>query len=94
MQSKGNPLRQNRLGRVVVTGEMFHYVEAMALLMTNFIPCRCEYRFTTNDFEYIGYSRHFAELTPGEEPPTYSACFYREQDLLSFEPITRFLGFV
>jgi hypothetical protein len=40
-------------------------------ILSDVVVLRCEYRFSTKEFEYEAYSEHFDELAPGEALPDY-----------------------
>jgi hypothetical protein len=70
-------LRQ--IGKVVVSRQLFEEeTEAMKALFARFLPCRCEYLYASDQFEYVGYSEQLSPVADGVEPPVYAAMFSAE----------------
>ena len=68
-----NPIiQERRLGRVLVARTTFEEMD-LGAFFAQFHPVRCEYHYTSDEFEYTGYSAHFRPVAQGLLPPTYGA---------------------
>jgi hypothetical protein len=64
---------KNKVGRFELDDRIIIENPAAArAIMGEVAIVRCEHLFHKAAFEYMGFSEHFREIPPGEEPPFYN----------------------
>lgn len=65
-------MKQRRFGKFFIANECFDEQIAAVLWALKFVPTRIEHLYHEAQFECIGYSPMFRELSEGEILPEYS----------------------
>lgn len=87
MPEGSNPLRENRIGRFVLSLTYLDHLPYAVLsrLMGHFLIVRAETTFWTQSITYVGYSPLFNVVDRAMEPPTYILVLDQDGALVGVE---------